>query len=370
VRDAEERAWRVVRQAFEERTPARRRASVGNRLLLAGLAAAIVVAAAVASPPGRAVFQQVREAVGVERAAPALFSLPAPGRLLVVSADGGGTWLVRADGFKRRIGSYTDADWSPHGLYVVATTPHQLVALDIDDGVRWTLPRRASSPRWEGTKVDTRIAYLSPTGLRVVAGDGSGDHLLDPRAENVPPAWDPARVHTVAYVRGGTIVVRDADTGRIVWRTPVAVSPRKLEWSTDGRYLAVVAAKRIVVLDGRGRRHRTVTTLGDVFAGAAFQPRTHLLALSLRTPRGSQVRVVDVDHPGRSRLRFAGPGTFGDIAWSPDGRWLLVAWPTADQWLFLHGSHVKAVGNIREQFPRADDRPPVLRFDDRWCCTG
>ena len=38
---------------------------------------------AIASPPGRAVVDRVREIVGVERAQPALFSLPGGGRLLV-----------------------------------------------------------------------------------------------------------------------------------------------------------------------------------------------------------------------------------------------------------------------------------------------
>ena len=368
MRDAEERAWRVVRQAFDERTPrAPRRAS--NRLLLALVAAAIVVAAAVGSPPGRAVFQKVREAVGVPSAEPALFSLPAKGRLLVVSTEGGGVWLVRDDGFKRRLGSYTDAEWSPHGLFVVATTAHQLVALDVDHGARWTLPRRASWPRWEGTRVDTRIAYVTPVGLRVVAGDGTGDHLLDRTAGDVPPAWDPARLHTVAYYSGGAIVLRGSDSGAVVWRAPVTVLPSGLTWSEDGRYLAVASSKKIVVLDARGHVHRTVTTLGEGFVDAAFEPGTHRLALSLRTTQGSEIRIVDVDHVGRARLLFAGPGTFGDFAWSPDGRWLLVNWPTADQWLFLRGSRVHAVGNIREQFPRSDDRPPSLQLAGRWCCT-
>jgi hypothetical protein len=370
VKDAETRAWSVVRQAFEERVPTRR-ARANNRLVLPLVAvAAIVVAAAVASPPGRAVFQKVREAVGVPEAEPALFSLPAKGPLLVVSREGGGVWLVRDNGFKRRLGSYTDAQWSPHGLFVVATTQHQLVALDVDTGVRWTLPRRASWPRWEGTRTDTRIAYLTPAGLRVVAGDGTGDRLLDRHAQDVPPAWDPGRPHTVAYLSGGAIVLRASDSNAVVWRTPVGILPSDLIWSQDGRYLAVVSSKRIVVLDRNGRVHRTVTTLGEGFVDAAFEPGTHELALSLRKAPRSEIRIVDVDHPGRARLLFAGPGTFGDFSWSPDGRWLVLTWPTADQWLFIRGSRVHAVANIKEQFPRADDRPPSLELAGRWCCTG
>jgi hypothetical protein len=367
VRDAEHRAWEVVKRAYEERSPKPRRAR--RRLVPALVAAAVIVAAAIATPPGHAVFQKVREAVGVQQAEPALFSLPTKGRLLVVSAERGGVWLVEDNGFKRRLGSYTDAQWSPHGLYVIATTSHELVALDVNHGVRWMLRREASWPRWEGTRVDTRIAYMTPAGLRVVAGDGTGDHLLDRYAEDVPPAWDPLRLHTVAYFTGGAIVLRQADSGRIVWRTAIGVLPSDLVWSTDGRYLAVTSGHKVIVLDQTGRVHRTVTDLGDLFVDAAFQPGTHHLALSMRTSQGSEVRLVDVDRPGHARLLFAGPGTFGDFAWSPDGRWLLLAWPTADQWLFLHGSRVHAVANIKQQFPRHDHLGPNLQLDGRWCCA-
>ena len=184
--DAERRAWEVVKRAYEERSPAPARKR--RPLVPALVAAAVVVVAAIATPPGHAVFQKVREAVGVQHAEPALFSLPSNGRLLVVSADHGGVWLIHDNGLKRRIGSYDDAQWSPHGLYVIATTKNALVALDVDNGVRWSLPRRGAFwPRWEGTRVDTRIAYMTPGGLRIVAGDGTGDHLLDRRARAVPP---------------------------------------------------------------------------------------------------------------------------------------------------------------------------------------
>ena len=363
----EDRAWEVVRRAFEERTPATRRS---NKLALAAaaLAVAAVVAAAV-SPPGRAVFHSVRVAVGIEHAEPALFSLPAPGRLLVVSADNGGTWLVKANGFLRKLGPYSDAQWSPHGLYVIATEPNALVAFDPDGGVRWRLARHGPSwPRWEGTMTDTRIAYITASGLRVVAGDGTGDHLLDARAGDVPPAWDPGRLHTVAYYSGGAIVLRQAD-GKLVWRAPITVTPSDLEWSSDGRYLAVVSSKQIVVLDRRGHVHRTISMLGAELRQAAFKPGTHAVAVVVRAAGRSEVRIVDVDRPGTARLLFAGPGTFGDVEWSPAGDWLLVNWPDANQWVFIKGKQVRAVANIREQFARADGLGPMLELSGRWCCS-
>jgi hypothetical protein len=118
--DAEQRAWEMVKRAYEERSPTARRAR--RRLVPVLVAAAVVVVASIATPPGHAVFQKVREAVGVQQAEPALFSLPSSGRLLVVSTGHGGVWLIHDNGLKRRIGSYEDAQWSPHGLFVVATT--------------------------------------------------------------------------------------------------------------------------------------------------------------------------------------------------------------------------------------------------------
>jgi hypothetical protein len=368
VREAEERTWEVVRRAYADRPvrPSHRR--VTNTVLLALTCAALLVAAAVTSPPGRAVFERMRQAVGVEHAAPAIFSLPSRGDLLVVSESHGGVWLVHDDGLKRRIGSYDDAQWSPHGKFIVATKGNELVALAPDGDVHWTLARPGVRwPRWEGTDVDTRIAYVDRDGLRVVAGDGTGDHGLDRLGGGVPPAWDPGRLHTLAYYSGGAIVLRRAD-GKLIWRRKIAVLPAQLVWSSDGRELAVVSPEKIVVLNAAGEQVDAISMLGEQLLQAAFEPGTHRLAVGIRRPGRSEVRLVDVDRPGNARLLFAGPGVFGDITWSPDARWLLVAWPTANQWVFLRGGHVQAVGSIEEQFPRHDRVPPMLQLAG-WCCS-
>ena len=78
--EARVRSLAVVREAFAEREPQPRRRSWKP---LAAIAIALVVVAGLLSPPGRAVLDDIREVVGVEKAQPALFSLPAPGRLLV-----------------------------------------------------------------------------------------------------------------------------------------------------------------------------------------------------------------------------------------------------------------------------------------------
>lgn len=364
--EAQDRAWEVVRRAFDERPPSRRR----TRVLPAALATAAVavVVAAVLSPPGRAVFESVRRAVGISQTAPTLAGLPAPGRLLVVAE--GNAWIVGPTGERRELGAFRDAQWSPHGLYVVATTATRLIALTPQGDVRWSLARPAPRfPRWQGTYTDTRIAYLSG-GLHVVAGDGTGDRLLDPHASAVAPAWKPGSSRILAYVNGEVVVARNATSGSVAWRTRIAGRPTALDWSSDGRYLAVVTTLRAVVLDDRGHVVRRLSYPGAVVAGASFRPGSDRLAVSLRIARRSEVRLVDVTSRASGALLFAGPGAFGGLAWSPNGGWLLLDWPTADQWLFVSGSRVRAVANIRREFELQGRSPLTLDLAGRWCCAA
>ena len=238
--DAEERAARIVAAAFAETLPRHRtRRAAGP---VAAVAAALVLIAAVLSPPGRAFVDHVRRAVGVDHASPALFTLPAPGRLLV-TADSG-TWVASSDGSRRLLGSYDDASWSPFGRFLAATGANELVALDTEGTVRWTLARPGVRfPRWTGTPTNTRIAYLSGDRLHVVAGDGKGDFVAGAApAAGISPAWSSrpgfilayvdtdARVHALITAKGGEL-----------WAATPPGAPRSLAWSSDGRLrLAVV----------------------------------------------------------------------------------------------------------------------------------
>jgi hypothetical protein len=296
--EARERAWNVARAAFAEREPSPRHRSWKPA---AALAAAAVALAGLLSPPGRAVLDDIREAVGVEGSQPALFSLPAPGRLLVVADSG--VWVVAQDGSKRRLGAYRDASWSPFGRFLVASRRNELVALTPDGDVRWSLARpNVRFARWGGSESDTRIAYLSDGQLRVVGGDGRGDRLLDDQAAPQPPVWQaaPAR-HLLAYARrDGRVRIVDVDSRSVV-------SPN---------------AKRAVLAPDERREAQEVL-------GAA----------------------ADIAAPVRS----------------PDGRWLAVGWPEADQLVFIRtrgGRQLRAVSNVSAQF-RSRAFPTI----GGWCCA-
>jgi WD40 domain-containing protein len=341
--EAEERAWAVVRAAYAEHEPVRRRPPV--KLVLAVAAGLAVVAGATLSPPGRAVVNAVRRSIGIEHSAPALFRLPAPGRLLV--AGGSGAWVVAADGSTRRLGDYPQASWSPHALYVVAAAANQLATLEPTGRIHWKLSRpQILFPRWGGSHADTRIAYLTAGRLHVVAGDDTGDHAAGSAAARVPPAWRPSTAdrHVLAYVTaGGRVTVLDADRRTIGWRSAAYVGPRALAWSPDGGRLALATRTKLILFDGATGRATVVDVEGVRAVAFARDGRLALL-------RGHSVLLVS---GSTLRTLFVAPAGIAGLAWSPDGRWLLTGLPAADQWIFLQtrsGHRVLAVSHISAQF--------------------
>lgn len=335
--DARTRSWEVVRTAYTEREPVARRTPFLRPLLAAAVVAALVAAAL--SPPGRAVVDSVRKAIGVESADEALFALPAPGRVLVSSDSG--VWVVSADGSKRRLGDYREASWSPFGRFVVAAREHELATLEPDGDLHWKLARpEVRLPRWGGSRIDTRIAYLSGGAVRVVAGDGKDDRVLVARgAAEVAPAWRPGPGHVLAVATEDGVSAIDTTSGKTLWRAK-DVRAQSLTWSADASRLLALTSQGYTLLTGGGR---VLEQPQLRVAQAAYSPRGDSLALLRRTARGSEL-LVD------GRRRFAGTGTFEQLAWSPDGRWVLVTWREPDQWLFVSASGARAVANVSRQF--------------------
>ena len=358
--EARARSWDVVRTAFAEREPAPADAHP-LRAVVAVIAAGAILAAAF-SPPGRAVFGSLRDAIGREQrvpgARPALFSIPSSGRLLVTSNRG--AWVVGPDGSKRLLGRYAEATWSPSGRFVGAARQNELVALEPATGeLRWSLARPSVRfPRWSGTTTDTRIAYLSRRELRVVGGDGRGDRVIDARVSPVAPAWRPGFLFLLTYVDGGGVLrAVDARTGERLAATRTGPVD-DLVWSPDGHFLAARTRRTARVYIPDGRRFRLLRTLPGIDA-VTFDAAERVTTASY--------------HPGRDRSRvavagrtiFTAAGRLDGLTWSPDGRWLLVAWPAADQWIFVRagGRRIEAVSRISPQF-RATRFPDV----SGWCC--
>jgi hypothetical protein len=331
--DARRRTWDVVRAAYLEREPVSwPRRHVRELALAAGVVA--IVAAAV-TPPGHSVVNSIRDAVGREKvvgvrnAQRELVRLPAPGRLLVQSRRG--AWIVQRDGSRRLLGRYSDASWSPRGLFVAGVLHrHELVALEPNGTVRWEKPRNqvVRLPRWSSEGF--RIAYFSGKTLRVIWGNGEHDRRLGPADPTVAPAWKPGS-HTVAWLGAdGEVRVADVDghttPSSVRHATPVVA----LGWA--GGELAAVATR----LGG---------VVGTVVA-AAIDPRTGRTAEVVRAGDRSRVYLED-------SLLFSGKGRVDSLAFSPDARWLALGWPSADQLVFVRlGAKPKLVAfsNVSEQF--------------------
>jgi hypothetical protein len=357
----EDRAWEVVRRAFEERTPhprPRRRPTLA--VALAAIAAALAVVAA-----GLSASQSVRRALGVEHAAVALVRLPAPGRLLVNSSAG--PWIVDRDGSKRRLGGWREASWSPHGLFEVAIRGRELAALDPKGEIRWSLERGPiRAARWSGDGY--RIAYLSGSALRVVAGDGTGDRLLARRVAPVAPAWNGVS-HQLLYADPrGRLHLVDVDSRRTLFVTGPAERPLALGWTAGGRLVAELTERALRVYHVRN---------GRLFKPIPLPPGEHRLALSPTGPAAVSadggILLVHPQHPWIAPKQiFKGVGPFADLVWSPDGRWLLASWPAADQWVFVRlglrssaVERVQAVSAIGRQFHARGG----VAFGG-WCCAS
>ena len=277
---------------------------------------------------------------------PALFTLPAPGRILVTA--GSGTWVAYADGSRRLLGTYDDASWSPFGRYIAATRANELVTLDTEGTVRWTLARPGVRfPRWTGSATNTRIAYLSGNRLHVVAGDGKGDFVAgDAPAAGIPPAWSSSLGFILAYAdTDGRVHALITAKGGLLWAATPPGAPQSVEWSSDGRQLLVLSPGRVSILDGarghlvggeagarRDRRgvpaglrptyaelHRSAAgsrvTLGRTDAVQPRQraPRSHLVAGRALAPRRlAGVRPVGV-HPRRREQDRGGVEHLGPV---------------------------------------------------------
>jgi hypothetical protein len=330
---AQERAWELVRAGYEQHEPSRRaRRARGLVLAIAGAGAALAIGLSPAGARVGDLVAEVGEAVGIgaEDARPALRSLPAAGELLVES--GQGVWVVREDGSKRLLGDYSNATWSPRGLFVATADGAQLVVVDPTGDVQWTIPTagRPTDIRWAGSDSDTRIAYRASGDLYVVAGDGSGNRRLARDVAARPPAWmplpgvtkvDPAAAgsfgHVLGYLdRNDELQVVAPDTGADV----------QLLGSQAAELESAVAQ--------------------DVVAS----PTETAGATVTREGRRSRLELVE---GARSRTVFSGPGRFTDPVWSPDGRWIVLGWRSADQWVFLQPQRprrVVAIDRISQEF--------------------
>jgi hypothetical protein len=303
--------------------------------------------------------------------APGPLALPAGGAILVQAP--GGLWIVDADGDRHRLGRWDAASWSPSGRFVAAVHGQRLAALDRRGRVRWSLTRPfpLAQPAWSPDRF--HVAYRSGNGLRVVAGDGTGDRFVAGELGPAAPAWQPGLRPVVTWAdRRGRVRAADASTARELWTTGSGPTVRFLSWSADGTRLAAVSRRSVRFYDGRGRLLRRLhLRAGTVTDAAAFSRQGAQLTLALHDTRRGYSQVVTTAagrRGGPLRPLFGGRGRIGGLVYSPPGGWLLVAWRGADEWVFLRTPAVDRVRTVGGVTRRVDSRGSAYPRVLGWCC--
>jgi dipeptidyl aminopeptidase/acylaminoacyl peptidase len=378
--EAERQGLEVVEAAHAQRHPRRRPAL--PRLALA-FSVVTLLAALLLSPAGAAVSDWVDDVIdnSAPRPEAGLDEIPGGGRLLVQSAAG--PWVVQPDGSRRLLGDYDEATWSPRGLFVAAAKGRTLTALEPDGTPRWsiTAPGMVSGPRWSPSGY--RIAYRAGKALRVVAGDGRGDRLVSARTAAVAPSWSPSGHSQLAYVdSAGMLRIANSESGATLAAAPALQGVTHLDWGGKLSSILEISprslrlrAVRPLKLAGRPRleapRRLPVSPRTTVVAAALSPHRDAVAAVFARdTPEGERSAVVLFEPAEGKRRRLLDlPGDIGEVAWSPDGRRLLIAVPVSDQWLFLPigPGWLRPLSEISEAFAPGRVVPNFPRVEG-WCC--
>jgi hypothetical protein len=370
--EAAARSWSVVEAALAERGPAPRPRRVVLRLALVAALLCVGLVAAL-TPAGAEVGHWIEDrfAERGDPAGPAFAGLPAGGSVLMTSRTG--AYAIDADGGAQWVGAFTEVGWSPRGKHVVGVQGRRLEAVDPTGIVKWTLARqrRVHHPAWS-TGLGYAVAYLEGRTLRVVAGTGdpSTDRALRRGVAAVTPAWRPRSDQVLTYATaGGAIETLEVVSGRALWRARSGASgrPVALAWSRSGRRLVALSSRSVTVLDASGHVLRTIA-LPALGRELALHPSGRRAAVVVGSAAVGGTRVLDVPLRGAGRPRQLFQGGVDGLAWSRDGRRLLLAWRDADEWLLLGpGGRVRrALHGVSGELGAAGGFPRVAG----WCCPG
>lgn len=256
-----------------------------------------------------------------------------------------------------------------------ATEPRSLQPMDVFD-LQWASdPQIAPDGR--------RVAYVRMRGdvmkdaytgdLWLVGTDGREHAPLASGAAS--PRWSPdgTRLAYVAGERGRTqLFVRWMDTGTTTQVTRVVEKPSALAWSPDGRTLAFtmpVAAKTEPLVKPLPKPEgaewaappRVIESLVYRADGEGYLPDAR-----------EQVFVVNADGGAPRQLTDGPYDHSGPLAWTPDGRHLLVGANRQPDGEYdpanseLHAIHVADGSLTTLTSRRGPDRWPAVSPDGRW----
>ena len=147
------------------------------------------------------------------------------------------------------------------------------------------------------------------------------------------------------------MTVEDADTAKVL-RTYRSGGVEQLAWSGDGRKLLIAGRRHGTIRDFATGRTSRLDFDGDLLAVAYG----HDLALAVQRGSRTEIRV-------HGTVLVSAAGRLDDLAWSPDGRWLLAGDPTTGEWLVA-----RAAGRASVSSMDVERRFGAGARTQGWCC--
>ena len=200
------RSWPVVEAALGASAPPAARAPAARGAPARARGRARRRAARGGAVPGRRgggrLDRRPLRARGPGRGAARFAALPKGGPVLAISRSGRLRGPARRS--SRRLGSFSQAGWSPRGLHVVGVEGRRLVAVTPAGTMKWTLARPRARAR-PGLEHRRRLRGGVPRGRDAARGRRerrSGDGPRGGRrAAAVTPAWRPHSDRVLTYAR-------------------------------------------------------------------------------------------------------------------------------------------------------------------------
>ena len=294
---AERRAWAVVRTAFEEREPARRRSPASGRSSRGGRGRAHRSGR---QPAG--LLNAVRDAVGrtkEKKVAHTRGALPLPGIRPAAGRTRRAARGSSAQTADRLLGRYRDASWSPEGFSSrPLPTTRRRPGAERDRSLVAGARRKALLPALVAEvglpKSRTCAVNAAPGRGRRDAGParrrGSGSHGAGLEAR---------RLHARLRRGAGRIRVVDTATDKLSSFRSRLPPVTELAWSDDGTRLLALTHRSLIVFGGlRGQRIGRASLPADAVA-AAFAPGVTASRSSCSSRSRAPSSSATATHPAR-----------------------------------------------------------------------
>ena len=170
----------------------------------------------------------------------------------------------------------------------------------------WNVPSRVSTSRRKRLGIGIPVIVLLSVALVAIIG------------QRMQPPQTPFKTGLVAFVRDGDVYMANADgmgATRIVHQDGLAMSA--VVWSPDGRRVAIDGDAGTILYD---TSTGTTTRIGG--SNPVFSPDGRQIAVIDFDEDAPRLRLQDLVSGATTRHRI---DTVGDLAWSPDGRWIAAA---------------------------------------------